>query len=109
MIQCCFLNEVMESETISNKEASSKSLISRDSFFNKHKSIFVLILICTVGLAFWLAVAYFDEGYNRFPTVMVDYIFVLIYALIFPIIPSLTVFIMIYSAQKNKMNKNASR
>ena len=53
----------------------------------KQKDLFIVGSISLIGLALWLAVAYFDEGLNRFPVDIVDYFFVVLYALLFPIIP----------------------
>ena len=101
MIQYNNFEGVMEARDHFKNGVSSKNQMSRVNFLRKNKGLFITGLICLAGLAFWLTIAYFDEGYNRFPVHLVDYTFVVFYALIFPIIPVVSVYLLIRSS-KNK-------
>jgi FtsH-binding integral membrane protein len=90
----------MEPETISNNEASSKNHINRENFTKKHKGFFIIGLTSLTSLAFWLTVAYFDEGYNRFPVDIMSYCCVVLYALFFPIIPVVLLYFATRSSKK---------
>ena len=92
MVQNSSLDSVMETRDHFKNGANSKSLMSRENFLKKHKDFFVIGFTILTSLAFWLTVAYFDEGYNRFPVNIVDYFFVVLYALFFPIIPVVLVY-----------------
>ena len=93
MIQYSNVEGVMDARDHLINGVSSKSLTSRENFFIKHKGLFIIGLTVLGSLAFWLTIAYFDEGYNRFPTEIVDYVFVVLYALFFPIIPVISVYL----------------
>ena len=93
--------EAMEARDHFKNGASSKDHMSRKNFLKRHKSVFVISLTILISLVFWLTIAYFDEGYNRFPVDIVDYFFVVLYALFFPIIPIVTVFLIRRRSSKN--------
>ena len=93
-------SEAMEPGNHFKNGASSKSLMSREKFLKKHKVLLFIGLTILISLAFWLTVAYFDEGYNRFPVDLVDYFFVVLYALFFPIIPVVSVYLIRRSSKR---------
>jgi len=94
------LNRVTNSETITKNETDLRIQMNRMNFLKKHKDFFIIGFIILTGLAFWLTIAYFDEGYNRFPVDGVDYFFVILYALFFPIIPVVLFYLIFRSYQK---------
>ena len=60
----------------------------------------VFFIIGLVSLVFTLALAYFDEGNNRFPVDVIDYFFVVLYALLFSLIP-ISLYMVIRSSSKD--------
>ena len=94
MIQSSNCDRVIVSEIVSKNGTSSK----RKNFFVKYKAYFIIGFI---SLAFSLTLAYFDEGYNRFPVVLVDYFFVVLYALLFSLIP-LSLYVVIRSTKRDE-------
>lgn len=97
-------NETMETKDHFKNGTHSKRQISREKFLKKHKDFFIIGLTILASLAFWLTIAYFDEGYNRFPVNVVDYFFVILYALFFPIIPVVSVYLLTRSSVKGRVH-----
>ena len=100
MTKISIFNRETDFETIVKNGTDLRIKMNKTNFLKKHKDFFIIGFTILTGLAFWLTIAFFDEGYNRFPVDGVDYFFVVLYALFFPIIPVVLFYLIFRSYQK---------